>query len=53
VITGKKVYVQGFEIHGASYPAVPGCGKWLGIIDRDGGVINEDGFSFEEIRRLF
>jgi hypothetical protein len=27
VITGKKVYVQGFEIHGASYPAVPGCGK--------------------------
>jgi glutamate dehydrogenase/leucine dehydrogenase len=27
--------------------------KVIGIIDRDGGVINERGFSFEEIRSLF
>jgi glutamate dehydrogenase/leucine dehydrogenase len=27
--------------------------KIVGIIDRDGGVINENGFSFEEIRTLF
>jgi hypothetical protein len=25
----------------------------IGIIDRDGGLINENGFSFEEIRALF
>ena len=27
--------------------------KVVGIIDREGGLINEDGFSFEEIRDLF
>jgi len=27
--------------------------KVVGIIDRDGGVINENGFSFEEIRNFF
>ena len=27
--------------------------KVIGIIDREGGIINENGFSFEEIRRLF
>ena len=27
--------------------------KIVGIIDRDGGLINENGFSFEEIRTLF
>ena len=25
----------------------------VGIIDREGGIINEDGFTFEEIKRLF
>jgi glutamate dehydrogenase/leucine dehydrogenase len=27
--------------------------KVVGIIDRDGGIINENGFTFEEIRTLF
>jgi hypothetical protein len=27
--------------------------KVVGIIDRDGGLINENGFTFEEIRALF
>jgi glutamate dehydrogenase/leucine dehydrogenase len=27
--------------------------KVIGIIDRDGGLINEDGFSFDEIKTLF
>ncbi|MFN3640783.1 MAG: amino acid dehydrogenase, partial [Flavobacterium sp.] len=27
--------------------------KIIGIIDRDGGVINEEGFTFEEIKRMF
>jgi glutamate dehydrogenase/leucine dehydrogenase len=27
--------------------------KVVGIIDRDGGIINENGYSFEEIKRFF
>jgi glutamate dehydrogenase/leucine dehydrogenase len=27
--------------------------KVIGIIDRDGGLINEDGFHFDEIKTLF
>ena len=27
--------------------------KIVGIIDRDGGLLNENGFSFEEIKNLF
>jgi glutamate dehydrogenase/leucine dehydrogenase len=27
--------------------------KNIGIIDREGGIINEKGLTFEEIRRLF
>lgn len=27
--------------------------KVIGIIDRDGGVINENGFTFDEIKKLF
>jgi hypothetical protein len=27
--------------------------KIVGIIDKDGGLINEDGFSFEEIKELY
>lgn len=52
---GKKAIVQGFGNVGSAaafYLAEMGV-KIIGIIDRDGGVINEDGFSFEEIRRLF
>ena len=52
---GKKAIVQGFGNVGSAaafYLADMGV-KVIGIIDRDGGVINEDGFTFEEIRRLF
>jgi glutamate dehydrogenase/leucine dehydrogenase len=52
---GKKAIVQGFGNVGSAaafYLAEMGV-KVIGIIDRDGGIINEDGFSFEEIRRLF
>jgi glutamate dehydrogenase/leucine dehydrogenase len=52
---GKKAIVQGFGNVGSAaafYLAEMGV-KIIGIIDRDGGVINENGFTFEEIRRLF
>jgi len=52
---GKKAIVQGFGNVGSAaafYLAEMGV-KVIGIIDRDGGIINEEGFSFEEIRRLF
>ncbi len=52
---GKKAIVQGFGNVGSAaafYLAEMGV-KIIGIIDRDGGIINEEGFTFEEIRRLF
>ncbi len=51
----KKVIVQGWGNVGAAgayYLAQSGA-KVVGIIDREGGLINEDGFSFEEVRSLF
>ncbi|MBF6640418.1 Glu/Leu/Phe/Val dehydrogenase [Flavobacterium sp. J49] len=54
-VVGKKAIVQGFGNVGSAaafYLAEMGA-KVVGIIDRDGGVIKEEGFSFEEIRRLF
>ena len=54
-IKGKKAVVQGFGNVGAAaayYLAEMGA-KIVGIIDREGGVINEDGFSFEEIKAFF
>ena len=54
-IKGKKAIVQGFGNVGSAaafYLAEMGV-KIVGIIDRDGGIINENGFSFEEIKRLF
>ncbi|WP_313808423.1 Glu/Leu/Phe/Val dehydrogenase dimerization domain-containing protein [Flavobacterium sp.] len=54
-VKGKKAIVQGFGNVGSAatfYLAEMGA-KVVGIIDRDGGVINENGFSFEEIRTLF
>jgi glutamate dehydrogenase/leucine dehydrogenase len=54
-VKGKKAIVQGFGNVGSAaafYLAEMGA-KVVGIIDRDGGVINEEGFSFEEITRLF
>lgn len=54
-LKGKRVIVQGWGnvgSAGAYYLAQEGA-KIVGIIDRVGGLINEDGFSFEEIRELF
>ena len=54
-VKGKKAIVQGFGNVGSAaafYLAEMGA-KVVGIIDRDGGLINENGFSFEEITQLF
>jgi glutamate dehydrogenase/leucine dehydrogenase len=54
-VEGKKVIVQGWGnvgSAGAYYLAQNGA-KVVGIIDRVGGLIKEDGFSLEEIRTLF
>lgn len=54
-LEGKKVLVQGWGnvgSAGAYYLAQHGA-KIVGIIDRVGGLINEDGFTLEEIRELF
>ncbi|MFY8096649.1 MAG: Glu/Leu/Phe/Val dehydrogenase dimerization domain-containing protein [Flavobacterium sp.] len=54
-VKGKKAIVQGFGNVGSAaafYLAQMGA-KVIGIIDRDGGVINENGFSFDEIKALF
>ena len=54
-VKGKKAIVQGFGNVGSAaayYLAQMGV-KVIGIIDRVGGLINEDGFSFEEIKELF
>lgn len=54
-VIGKRVIVQGWGnvgSAGAYYLAQSGA-KIVGIIDRDGGLINKDGFSLEEIKQLF
>lgn len=54
-VKGKKAIVQGFGNVGSAaafYLAEMGA-KVVGIIDRDGGVLNNNGFTFEEIRQLF
>jgi glutamate dehydrogenase/leucine dehydrogenase len=54
-VVGKKAIVQGFGNVGAAaafYLSKMGA-KVVGIIDRLGGVINEDGFSFEEIIAIY
>jgi glutamate dehydrogenase/leucine dehydrogenase len=54
-VSGKRVIVQGWGnvgSAGAYYLAQQGA-KIVGIIDRVGGVIKEEGFTFEEIRDLF
>ena len=54
-IEGKRVIVQGWGNVGAAaayYQAQAGA-KIVGIIDRVGGLINPEGFSFEEIKELF
>lgn len=54
-LKGKRVIVQGWGnvgSAGAYYLAQQGA-VVVGIIDRVGGLINENGFTFEEIRELF
>jgi glutamate dehydrogenase/leucine dehydrogenase len=54
-VEGKKVIVQGWGnvgSAGAYYLAQQGA-KIVGIIDRVGGLIKEEGFSFEEIKSMF
>lgn len=54
-IKGKRAVVQGFGNVGSAaafYLAQSGA-KVVGIIDRDGGLIKEEGFSFEEIKQLY
>ena len=54
-VVGKKAIVQGFGNVGSAaafYLAEMGA-KVVGIIDRDGRLINADGFTFEEIKELF
>jgi len=54
-VIGKRAIVQGFGNVGSAaafYLAQMGA-RIVGIIDRVGGVINEDGFSFEEIKTFF
>ena len=51
----KKVIVQGWGnvASAAAYYLAQEGAKIVGIIDRVGGLVNENGFSFEEIKQLF
>ncbi len=54
-VKGKRTIVQGFGNVGAAaafYLSQMGA-KVVGIIDRVGGLINKEGFSFEEITNLY
>ena len=54
-LKNKRVIIQGWGNVGsaAAYYIAQNGAKIIGIIDRDGGLINEKGFSFEEIKKLF
>jgi glutamate dehydrogenase/leucine dehydrogenase len=54
-LKGKKVIVQGWGNVGsaAAYYLAQNGALIVGIIDRVGGLINENGFTFEEIKDLF
>lgn len=54
-VKGKRAVVQGFGNVGsaAAYYLSQMGAKIVGIIDRVGGVINENGFSFQEIKALY
>ncbi len=54
-VKGKRAVVQGFGNVGSAaafYLAQMGA-TIVGIIDREGGLIKEEGFTFEEIKTLF
>src|SRR5690606_36789835 len=53
--TGKRAMIQGWANVGAAtdyYLAQMGV-RIVGIIDRDGGIVNEAGFDTETIRQLY
>jgi glutamate dehydrogenase/leucine dehydrogenase len=54
-VVGKRAVVQGFGNVGsaAAYYLTQLGAKVVGIIDREGGLINEEGFSMEEMTQLF
>jgi len=54
-VKGKRAIIQGFGNVGAAaaYNLAAMGAKVVGIIDRNGGLINKDGFTFEEIKQLF
>lgn len=54
-VAGKRVVVQGWGNVGsaAAYYLAQEGAKIVGIIDRDGGLINEYGYGLNEIRELF
>jgi glutamate dehydrogenase/leucine dehydrogenase len=54
-IKGKRAIIQGFGNVGsaAAYYLMQLGAKIVGIIDRSGGVINEEGFSDDEVRTMF
>src|SRR5690606_20713892 len=54
-VKGKRAIIQGFGNVGSAaafYLSQMGA-RIVGIIDRGGGVINENGFTFEEVKNLF
>jgi len=54
-ITGKRIIVQGWGnvASAAAFFLASQGGKIVGIIDKNGGLINENGYSLEEIKQLF
>jgi glutamate dehydrogenase/leucine dehydrogenase len=54
-ISGKRAIIQGWGnvASAAAYYLAQNNVKIVGIVDRVGGLINENGFSFEEITNLF
>ena len=54
-VAGKRVIVQGWGNVGstAAYYLAQAGAKVVGIIDRNGGLLKAEGFSFEEVRALF
>jgi glutamate dehydrogenase/leucine dehydrogenase len=54
-VIGKRAIIQGFGNVGAAaafYLSKMGA-KIVGIIDREGGVISKNGFSYDEVREFF
>jgi glutamate dehydrogenase/leucine dehydrogenase len=54
-VAGKRVIVQGWGNVGstAAYYLAQAGAKVVGIIDRNGGLLNAEGFSFSQVRDLF